>query len=417
MPNSNYALWGGRTFVALAILIGVVSIWGYARYSRFHSRIETLKANGELPSFEDLAYEVEDPKEDALVYLRKIFDSAMEANLALTELEGSKPKLSRKGDEAMKIFDELSSKYPNLFTTISLACAAPDMSYQLAFGSDGPGDLMKIQAVMRLVDWKCEIQIARGESDDAVESAIELFRLGNLMSQRGTLIDSLLVVAIRRHASNRLVEASAQKSLSAEQLAIVRSLFSDVSPITDLRRSLLFERALATYGMINVDELRETEGSHGDVFNSPTEALTMQFKFGPAMVVGNEYLDSMATAIENCELPLSKEVVLDSNESSFILDAFGGDHSPFYERIRLSIGEAVAHNRVLQLTLALDATPDATNRDNWPVEYLIGLGVAEEATVDPFDDQPLRINRKNGCLLYTSPSPRDKRQSRMPSSA
>ena len=27
------------------------------------------------------------------------------------------------------------------------------------------------------------------------------------------------------------------------------------------------------------------------------------------------------------------------------------------------------------------------------------------------------INPKKGCLLYTSPSPRDKRQSRMPSSA
>ena len=27
------------------------------------------------------------------------------------------------------------------------------------------------------------------------------------------------------------------------------------------------------------------------------------------------------------------------------------------------------------------------------------------------------VNRLNDCLLYTSPSPRDKRQSRMPSSA
>ena len=33
---------------------------------------------------------------------------------------------------------------------------------------------------------------------------------------------------------------------------------------------------------------------------------------------------------------------------------------------------------------------------------------------DNFTDQPKIIN---GCLLYTSPSPRDKRQSRMPSSA
>ena len=33
------------------------------------------------------------------------------------------------------------------------------------------------------------------------------------------------------------------------------------------------------------------------------------------------------------------------------------------------------------------------------------------------DHLPLLLTPAGGCLLYTSPSPRDKRQSRMPSSA
>ena len=33
------------------------------------------------------------------------------------------------------------------------------------------------------------------------------------------------------------------------------------------------------------------------------------------------------------------------------------------------------------------------------------------------DIEPHRVAKVSGCLLYTSPSPRDKRQSRMPSSA
>ena len=33
------------------------------------------------------------------------------------------------------------------------------------------------------------------------------------------------------------------------------------------------------------------------------------------------------------------------------------------------------------------------------------------------EDQPLPVEVTQACLLYTSPSPRDKRQSRMPSSA
>ena len=43
------------------------------------------------------------------------------------------------------------------------------------------------------------------------------------------------------------------------------------------------------------------------------------------------------------------------------------------------------------------------------------LDACEEARILP--NIVVEINRLKGCLLYTSPSPRDKRQSRMPSSA
>ena len=73
------------------------------------------------------------------------------------------------------------------------------------------------------------------------------------------------------------------------------------------------------------------------------------------------------------------------------------------------------------------AVPDETNLDAFvPVEALDGALTLEVAVaaVDPTQpetgpslararfDAPL-----DDCLLYTSPSPRDKRQSRMPSSA
>ena len=43
------------------------------------------------------------------------------------------------------------------------------------------------------------------------------------------------------------------------------------------------------------------------------------------------------------------------------------------------------------------------------------IGIKTEAQVINDNDQPLEYGYV--CLLYTSPSPRDKRQSRMPSSA
>ena len=46
--------------------------------------------------------------------------------------------------------------------------------------------------------------------------------------------------------------------------------------------------------------------------------------------------------------------------------------------------------------------------------------VPKEGTIETsvqIDDRLTAAERANSCLLYTSPSPRDKRQSRMPSSA
>ena len=56
---------------------------------------------------------------------------------------------------------------------------------------------------------------------------------------------------------------------------------------------------------------------------------------------------------------------------------------------------------------------------NGPNEKLSSTYIAQPAIFlhSILIDKLLKINNLNVCLLYTSPSPRDKRQSRMPSSA
>ena len=78
-------------------------------------------------------------------------------------------------------------------------------------------------------------------------------------------------------------------------------------------------------------------------------------------------------------------------------------------------------------SLYVDIEELAKKRDI-PAEKLVqGLGLKKMATPD-YDEDSASIaanslfrliseNNINPCLLYTSPSPRDKRQSRMPSSA
>ena len=74
---------------------------------------------------------------------------------------------------------------------------------------------------------------------------------------------------------------------------------------------------------------------------------------------------------------------------------------------------------ILFFTLFISATPDSENLN-------ITIERKEESTVviswnvlyEEFDTITLNIlHDENICLLYTSPSPRDMRRSRMPSSA
>ena len=65
---------------------------------------------------------------------------------------------------------------------------------------------------------------------------------------------------------------------------------------------------------------------------------------------------------------------------------------------------------------------DGQTQDTRLETALETMGTPSPVTIDPDDDACIfytsgTTGRPKGCLLYTSPSPRDKRQSRMPSSA
>ena len=106
-------------------------------------------------------------------------------------------------------------------------------------------------------------------------------------------------------------------------------------------------------------------------------------------------------------------------------------YDEFRQRLRSRLGSRQLAEDALQETwLRVDAMRDSTAVRH-PAAYLfrVALNVAEEQrrkqarvmTLDEVEDLYLmadeRADPARDCLLYTSPSPRDKRQTRMPSSA
>ena len=68
------------------------------------------------------------------------------------------------------------------------------------------------------------------------------------------------------------------------------------------------------------------------------------------------------------------------------------------------------------------STMDAQGRVNLaPYSFYNGVGehppMVYFSTTGTYGDTPTKHSRMNACLLYTSPSPRDRQKSRMPSSA
>ena len=79
-----------------------------------------------------------------------------------------------------------------------------------------------------------------------------------------------------------------------------------------------------------------------------------------------------------------------------------------------------------EITTQISEAADSLNLKKWDYgasfsnDYSVQVDKGEAKQLKASEKQILTIrvwNESNFCLLYTSPSPRDKRQSRMPSSA
>ena len=74
-------------------------------------------------------------------------------------------------------------------------------------------------------------------------------------------------------------------------------------------------------------------------------------------------------------------------------------------------------NKILSFTRNIADLQSEQNEVKKDIERLLKEDARLQAEQNELIEEVMRLSADIACLLYTSPSPRDKRQSRMPSSA
>lgn len=386
MPNSKFATISGRLIVFVTIIIVIVGAFSYANYARFHSRVTQLKRDGELQSLDDLTHVVENAEDDSLTYFKMAIESVKEFDIPLDESGRSQTDA-----EAIASFEAMQSKFPKYFENITQATNAPDMTSDPNSASEQHVNILDIHKIALTLEWKGSIHNAKDEHDDAAEVAIQLLQLAEKFDGI-TILQSMLANAFRTLACQIICEAVSLGDVDDELVSKIDQLLDEAQVMTSYTKALKAERSLSTYFMIN-SHLIEDENKNQQPIG--IEWLTMQIPSGPAIVIGNSILDQMETGIKRSQTPLS--VQYPKKEKSWsILDSFGGGLGPAYDRFRNSIGQKLATFRATRIILALELDDEATQRESWPQDYLMNLGVPKEMTTDPFTGKPMIVKNENG---------------------
>ena len=84
----------------------------------------------------------------------------------------------------------------------------------------------------------------------------------------------------------------------------------------------------------------------------------------------------------------------------------------------MDLDDPVVHSEYFGPVLTIDHNLYVLGQDVYMANYTSGLRVVSFQNIaSPFERASFDTHPDNDCLLYTSPSPRDRTRSRMPSSA
>ena len=153
------------------------------------------------------------------------------------------------------------------------------------------------------------------------------------------------------------------------------------------------------------DENRENEG---DLICAAQFATPEQINFMATEARGLICLAMEGERLDELDLPLMVDRNTDSNQTAFTVSVDAGPENGVSTGI-----SAEDRARTIQVAIHPDTRPNDLRRPG----HIFPLRAKQGGVLKRAGHTEAAVDLARICLLYTSPSPRDKRQSRMPSSA
>ena len=201
--------------------------------------------------------------------------------------------------------------------------------------------------------------------------------------------------------------------------------FADLIQMTHLKIQQVVSRVVPDGVFIDADGLNEVDLGTGNAYN-PEDALRLYFQTGS--VVGRSYTQD--GEFNNARVPIQQ---LTANSGAGKLQMLIANYNHYLDMIRAVTGLNEARDGStpdpnslvgVQKLAALNSNTatrhilDGSLYITRTLAECLSIRTADILEYSDFKDEfAMQIGKYNFCLLYTSPSPRDRQKSRMPSSA
>jgi hypothetical protein len=399
---------GLAILLALALLANSFMIWRTER--RLQARIDAIRAAGDPATIADLTPKPIPPDENAAYHLEQIAPRLDEFSKEHWQFLDKTPlgkaydtALDRNeyaSKEQLDAIRQILDRYPDIDAGLAAAAACNqyaslmdfNVSHQQLLQEVMEDRAQRIRALARFVNWRMEVLVQQGHTDEAVQLGIQLLKVARLSNSEPLLINYLVGVAIRGIANRAIYEAVSAGNVSPETLTTLDEELTRLDDPQELARALKTEQA---FGISYISESGVFQGES-------TSPILIKLLGWP---MKSMFVDSLG--VFDDLFPLTKEqwfefrdrLTPDGRLDASAYGTMGELWMPGLLAAYSSHSRNLANIRSIRIVSALARYRQEHGRE---ASGLDELALPKRMTTDPFSGQPLKLKyTTDGWLIYT----------------